>query len=464
MAALRDNVRPVQRSAGRAEVVGAANLPVVNLDQLLDLRPLHFGHGLIVFICFLIMLIDGYDLAVTAQLLPAIARSFSVSTAQFTNAFAVQAIGQAMGAFALGPLADRWGRRPVLLLCLPLFGLATLASVMTATTWQFGLMRFASGALGGALMPVTIALVADFSPHRWRSSMIGVAYAGLSVGTLGAAAIVGWLLDARGWQSLFWIGGVFPMLLTLVAALWVPESPRYLARTKPRDARIGSALRLIGVRVPSGAQFTVAAKDAGGRSVPIAELFRNRRAFLTLALWVASIFSLTSVTLFQLMPSFFNELGSVPLARIATYMSFAGVGSVVGMFSAGWTMDKVGRYRALALYSLAAAMSGFALLLTPFGTTPFLVLIVWAGFSFGAAQQALNILTPTLYPSRMRAAAVGWKAGISRLASVAAPLLAGVILSSKAGLAVALIATASPMVGVAVFTPLLSRAALRAGT
>lgn len=163
---------------------GISDLTEFPLESRLDEQSLRLGHLLIAASCCLLLLIDGYDLHVTGQLLPAVARGLGVSTATLAIAFAVQTTGQATGAFILSPFADRFGRRPILLLCLLLFGIVNLISAAAVTVPQFAVTRFIGGALGGALMPVTISLTADLAPRKWRSTLVGLAYLGLSFGQL----------------------------------------------------------------------------------------------------------------------------------------------------------------------------------------------------------------------------------------------------------------------------------------
>jgi MFS transporter, AAHS family, 4-hydroxybenzoate transporter len=436
----------------------------IDLDRLLDTRRIAGGHVLITALGFAVLLIDGFDLVVTAQLLPAIAQDFAITTAKLTQALALQTLGQAVGAFMLSPLADRFGRKPMLLFCLLFFGLSTIASVSSTTLLQFNALRFFGGAFGGTLMPVTISLVADMSPRKWRSTFIGAAYAGLAVGPLLTAAVTAWVLVPYGWRSAYWIGGAAPLLL-LPFILWLmPESPRYLARQNDKGKRIKRALHSIGVHVSPGDASFVTEMPIKGRSFPIVELFQHGRAWLTAMLWTVSLFAVSAYTLAQLNATFFHDFAAIPLARFAGVLALTHIGSITSMFTTGPIMDRVGPYRVVVVNAVLAGLAFWALAFIGFGTVPFMLIVFVGGFCGAGAQQGLNILSPILYPPPMRSSAVGAKGGVGKLAGAAAPLLAGVILARHAGLPIAMFSCAAAYFLVAALTPLLGIAASRYGT
>ena len=426
----------------------------LDLGTLLDDAPVRRGHMVTVAVLFGVLLIDGYDLHVTGQILPAIAAAFGVSTASLTSAYAVQPIGQALGGLLLSPLADRLGRRRSLVLLLALFGIATFLSVFASSVTEFAVTRFLAGALGGALLPSAASLVADISPVRRRSAMVGIVYAGLGVGPLVSAGSVATLLERIGWQGVYVIGAVAPMLIIVPILLLAPESPLHLARTGAQASDIRDALRRLHIDVPPGATFSVPVK-ASQRRILLIEIFGGQRAAFTLVLWLTCVSGLLTITMFGLAASFFHDFEGIPVARFAAYAAMAGLMTIVAGVSTGFVMDRFGRYRVIAAYALLSAASTVALATFPFGSPGFTAAMVCAGFFTWGSFQGLNILTPIVYPARLRSAAVGWKGGVSRFASSAAPLVGGVLLSHGVGLKVAMLATAAPMLLVALLAPLL---------
>lgn len=446
---------PRAPNATAADNAGRPTSGPEDVAALLDESPVRRGHIVTVAILFGVLLIDGYDLHITAQILPAIAAAFGVSAASLTSAYAVQPIGQALGGLLLSPLADRFGRKRSLVVLLILFGIATFLSVLATDVTGFAVTRFLAGALGGALLPTAASLVADISSVKRRSAMVGVVYAGLGVGPLMAAGIVAGLLEHIGWQGVYVIGAVAPLLIIAPILLLAPGSPLHLARNAAPAAEIRRALRRLGIEVRQDATFAVPSTPAR-RRISIIEIFAGRRAAFTVVLWLTCVSGLTTVTMLGLGATFFHEFEGVPVQRFAAYATAAGLMSLVAGLSTGFVMDRFGRYRVIGCYAVISACSIVSLSLVPFGTPGFMVALMTAGFFTWGSFQGLNILTPIVYPARLRSAAVGWKGGVSRFASSAAPLIGGALLSHSVGLKVSMCATAAPMLLVALLTPFLA--------
>ncbi len=426
-----------------------------DLGGLLDASPVRRGHVLTVATLFLVLLIDGYDLAVTGQMLPAIASTLGVPTASLTGAFALQPMGQAIGGLLLSPLADHFGRRRMLIALLTLFSVATLQSVFATSVFGFGATRFIAGMLGGGLLPAAASLVADISSVKRRSTMVGIVYAGVAIGAVGASGLVALALDRIGWQGMYLIGALAPLLMILPIVLWMPESPLHLARTGAKPADIFKALRKLGIVVDAGTRLRGPERRTGAR-ISIIEIFGDRRALFTAALWFSCICGQVAVNLFGIGAAFFHEFGRVPVASFAVYASMAGLASIVAGLSTGFVIDRFGRYPVTAVYALLGALSLAGLGLFPFGTAGFVAVIVSAGFFVVGTYQSLNIITPIVYPAALRSAAVGWKGAVSRFGSSAAPLIAAALLAQQMGVKVAMCAAAAPLLIVVLLAPVLA--------
>ncbi len=426
-----------------------------DLGGLLDSSPVRRGHVLTVATLFLVLLIDGYDLAVTGQMLPAIASALGVPTASLTGAFALQPMGQAIGGLLLSPLADHFGRKRMLIALLALFSVATLQSVFATSVFGFGATRFIAGMLGGGLLPAAASLVADISSVKRRSTMVGIVYAGVAIGAVGASGLVALALDRIGWQGMYLIGALAPLLMILPIVLWMPESPLHLARTGAPPTDILKALRKLGILVDAGTRLRGPARRTGAR-ISIIEIFGDRRALFTAALWFSCICGQIAVNLFGVGAVFFHEFGRVPVASFAAYASMAGLASIVAGLSTGFVIDRFGRYPVTAVYALLGALSLAGLGLFPFGSAGFVAVIVSAGFFVVGTYQSLNIITPIVYPATLRSAAVGWKGAVSRFGSSAAPLIAAALLAQQMGVKVAMCAAAAPLLIVVLLAPVLA--------
>jgi MFS family permease len=435
---------------------GRSGLDKLDVSALLEHSTVKRGHVVTTAILFGVLLIDGYDLHVTGQILPAIAAAFGVSTASLTSSYAVQPIGQALGGLFLSPLADRLGRKRALIVLLALFAIATFLSVFASSIGSFAVTRFLAGAFGGALLPAAASLVADIAPLRRRSAMVGIVYAGLGVGPLLAAGIVATLLEHIGWQGVYVIGAVAPLLIIVPILVLAPESPLHLARNAASDKKIASALHKLGINVPADASFASQEKTSRNR-ISIVEIFSGNRAAFTLVLWLTCVSGLITITMVGLGAIFFHEFEGIPVSRFAAYAAAAGLMSIFAGISTGFVMDRFGRYRVIGFYSLMSAVSLLGLAVFPFGSVSFIGCMMFAGFFTWGGFQGLNILTPIVYPPRLRSAAVGWKGAVARFASSAAPLISGALLTHGVGLKVAMCVTAAPMLLVVLLVPWLAR-------
>src|SRR4051812_26108394 len=183
----------------------------------------------VVVICTLIQMCDGYDINSIGWAVPSLIGAWHLPPPEFSTAFVWSSIGIMVGALSSGPLGDRVGRRPLLLASLMIFGLASLLSAFAGSLGMLSALRFFTGLGIGGAFSGTVALTGDYTPKRRRATMIMVTFTGAPLGGFVGGQLVALLLQQNyGWPMIFVIGGVFPLALALLVALWLPESPRFL--------------------------------------------------------------------------------------------------------------------------------------------------------------------------------------------------------------------------------------------
>ena len=330
----------------------------------------------------------------------------------------------------LGPLADRVGRRRIIIGSTLVFGLFTLATTLATDTTSLMALRFLTGlGLGGA-MPNAIAMTAEHSPHRRRATMVMTMFCGFSVGAAVGGLLAAALIPAFGWRSVFVVGGVAPLFLVPVLLARLPESVRF--RALAGDPGVAGLLAaLFPARVfPPGTSFAINEPRLGG--LPVAHLFRERRGTTTALLWVVFFMSLLDLYfLSNWLPTVLNELGaSVSLSAVIG--SLLQVGGVVGVLTLGRVIDRFS-FRALALTYAAAAVA--VALVGRFGhSVPLSALTIFAaGFCIVGGQTAANALAATYYPTSIRSTGVGWALGVGRAGSIVGPLVGGALLAMQWG-------------------------------
>jgi AAHS family 4-hydroxybenzoate transporter-like MFS transporter len=307
------------------------------------------------------------------------------------------------------------------------FGVAALATVLATDATTLIAMRFLTGlGLGGA-MPNAIALTAEFSPRRRRATMVMLMICGLSIGAALGGLIAAALIPALGWRSVFFVGGIAPLVFVPFLARNLPESVRFLVHSGASPARLAEILgdAFPQRRFPRGFRFGV--KEAKLAGFPVTHLFKEGRTAGTLLLWVVFFASLLDLYfLSNWLPTVLSDLGASD-SLAATIGAMLQVGGVVGTLVLGRFIDRFS-FRALSLTyflaSIAIAAIGFAA-----GSLTLAGLAVFcAGFCVIGGQIAANALAAEFYPTGARSAGIGWTLGIGRIGSIVGPLVGGVLL------------------------------------
>ena len=389
----------------------------VNVTDIIDKHPLAPFQVLIVVLCFLIVAIDGFDTAAIGFLAPAIRAEWNLGPAQLAPLFGAGLAGLMAGAFVFGPLADKFGRKNILLACVIFFALASLASAWSTSLWELVAWRFLTGlGLGGA-MPNSVTLTSEFCPDKRRSFLVTTMFCGFTVGSaLGGLASAS-LVDGYGWRSVLILGGALPLALAPFMAWKLPESVRYLVMQGKGSDRVAAALARIAPRENfAGAVFSVTEKKP--RGFPVSHLFRADLVRGTLLLWVTFFMSLLVIYLLSSwLPTLLRTTGvSLKTASVVTAMFQ--VGGTIGAIVLGWLMDRVSPHRVLAVsYALAGL---FIALIGSVTASPWLVgvAVLCAGFCISGSQVGANALSAAFYPTDCRATGVSWANGIGRSGSV----------------------------------------------
>jgi AAHS family 4-hydroxybenzoate transporter-like MFS transporter len=283
--------------------------------------------------------------------------------------------------------------------------------------------RFFTGLGIGGGFSGAASLTGDYTPHHLRATMIMATFTGAPLGGFLGGQIVAVLLAHYDWPVIFILGGVFPLVLVLVLALWLPESPRFLARQQNLSARHAALLRRLDVTPTPGHEVDVA------QSNPVRMLFGQGYALQTVLLWVIYFCSLLNLFLFAYwMPTVLNLIGmSPPQAVFAS--SMRDFGAIFAVLYLGIAIDRLGPERTLALHYAVGAVFIAAIALVALPYALLLVMSFLAGMTIIGSQTGANGTCGKLYPARMRTSGLGWALGIGRLGGIAAPVLGGYLLA-----------------------------------
>ncbi len=401
-------------------------------------RSIHFR---ILAICTFVMFVDGFDIFLVGKIAPAIARGLGEAPAAMTLVFFLQQIGLAIGAFVAPPLADRYGRKRMLVACSLAFGVLTLVASLATTITEFAIIRGLSGIFLSGGLPMAISLLAEHSPRARRGVFISIAFAGYSAGGAAGGAAAAWLIDAYGWQSGFWLGGVMPLLGALVMLLALPESVQFLASRNPADRRIAPILRRLapGIALTGHEVFVAADGSSNAQKARLLDIFRGGRARATAVLWMACVLSMGTIALMAAwLPTFFQEMAGIPIQRFAVLAMLGFFGGLVGTLTMGWLFDRVRASRLIPAYYFGLAGMILMLSIVPFEAPFFLGVLLAYNFFQTGGQTGLNTMMTRIYPTSMRSTGLGWAGGMGRIGGVILPLFGGLALASHFSLQVTL--------------------------
>lgn len=413
----------------------AENAKIVNVDRLIDEGRWTSFQTLTVGLCAAVVVLDGFDTQAIAYVAPVLAKGWGLTPAAFGPVFAAGLVGMMVGALSLGPLADRRGRKLAILVSVALMGLFSLATMFATSIEALLALRFLTGlGLGGA-MPNVIALSAEYTPARWRSTAVGVMFCGFPFGAVLGGLLAAQIIPLYGWESVFLIGGIAPLLLLFVLVPMLPESVRFLVA---RQAAGNAVERLVkkaapDARLPENARFQTAQKAEGGnRAAAHAELFGAGRLSGTLMLWVAFFMNLLMYYfLINWLPLTLQQAG-IDLSKAILFTALLNAGGIVGTVVLARIIDRLASFRILWLVLLAAtgaiAAVGYA---SQQGGLLLGVAIFIAGFCVNGAQNNMNALAAGLYSTPSRATGVGFALGFGRIGSVLGPVVGGALLAAQ---------------------------------
>lgn len=407
-----------------SEAPPAAMEPAGTLDvrRLIDDRPVsRFQVGVAV-ICAAIVFLDGFDALIMSYVAPALRAQFHLEKVALGPVLSFGLVGMMVGALVFGPVADRIGRRPVLLICPLVFGVGSLLAGHASSVTELLVFRLLTGFGMGGAMPNAIALTAEFMPKRIRARAVTTMFCGFSLGS----AAVGWVaapvIPSLGWPWVFRIGGILPIAITAVAFLWLPESVRFLLRRDTRDPRARGYVARIAPEVQGEARaaaLTIESDQQGG--FPVAQLFTGGRHWVTLLLWVmffANLLDLYFVN--SWMPLIMKDVG-VPETRAITITTLFQVGGTVGAFVIGLLFDRGLSFRVLALGYLTAAICVFLIGESGTSTVWLVATVFMSGLGVVGAQNGANAMAAEVYPTAARSTGVGWALGVGRIGSILGP-------------------------------------------
>jgi AAHS family 4-hydroxybenzoate transporter-like MFS transporter len=411
-----------------------ATRPPTAIDprQFIDQQPFGPYQFLVAALCAVVVFVDGFDAQAMGYVGPALSAQLRISRAVLGTVISSGLVGMMIGALVFGPLADRIGRKPVLVLSALTFGIGSIMTATASSIESLSIIRALTGLGMGGAMPNAIALTSEYMPHRVRPTGVTVMFCGFSLGAAVGGLIAASLIPRFGWQSVFVVGGITPIVVALIGMAWLPESIRFLLLKGGREEHARRLLARIAPQADVPPVLRPAA-DEEVKGVLVAQLFEPRRRAVTLLIWVVYFMTLLNVYFMNSwLPTIITDSG-IPLATANRITSVFQIGGIAGALLLGAV---VARQRSFGVLAVSFVWAAGAIVATGVAgaSIPLLVVTVFcSGIGVIGGQTIAHALTSEFYPTGIRSTGVGWALGVGRVGSIVGPTVGGFLLDTGGG-------------------------------
>jgi len=402
----------------------------VLVAKVIDEAPLSRYQWQVAALCLLVGIIDGFENGAIAYVAPALTKDLGIPLTELGKIFAAGTIGMALGAMVLGSIADLWGRKRAILLSVGIFGVAALATALAGSMNSLMFWRFIAGIAIGGAQPVMVALLAEYSPARHRNAAMVVGFLGTGSGAPISALLTSVVVPEFGWQAVFVIGGVVPLLVLPWLAWVYPESIHFMiSRGSENNKKVADTLnRIVGeARFSPEDEFVLREPAAQAASVRALLTSGFRRS--TLSIWVVYFFNWIAWYLYLLwLPTALTENG-LDIRQASLVGAVMGVTALLSFLPGAALIQRFGpRVSMLWLFAVGVLLAG---VLASIGLRWNLITALIVPFTACIAlpQIALNYFCAQLYPTPIRATGLGWAISAGRIGSVIGALIGGTLIA-----------------------------------
>jgi len=406
---------------------GSAQHEILHISRITKIQ------GCIIFLCFIGMMLDGFDIVIISFTAPSISRDWSVSPEQLGLVFSSGLVGMTAGAMFLSSVADLYGRRTLVSLSLIATGIATSAVYYSSSVSELIALRFVAGLGMGALMAVLPAMGGEYSPQTQRNFILSIMVSGTSVGSVIGGVVSAWAIPEFGWRPLYFYTGIVIVATGILFFLVVPESLQHIASRGRENAleRINGILKYIG-------QQPIAAlpQGSGGNateSASVKSLLTPARRRMTFFAWCA--FGMGFAGMYFMtnwMPKIFVDSG-IPEEQSIHAVVILTFGSILGATTVGWLSKRWSLNYLIGIAFVVGTILTLVLSLIIRNSDGSLVTTIWVvsfliGITIHGAFANLYTIALTIYPPQIRITGIGWCYGLGRAGAIISPALAGVMI------------------------------------
>src|SRR5262245_38859159 len=403
----------------------------VNIPELLANSRIGPLQKRVFVLCLMTLIIDGFDVQAMGFVIPALSAAWNIEPAQFRTVLPAANFGVLIGSLLFSPVADKIGRRPVLVGSTLWFAVMTLAAAYAGSVRELFWLRLIGGIGMGCIIPNATALIGEYSPAGRRVTLMMNITVGFTAGGAVAGFVARWMIPQFGWQSVFLVGGVIPLVIAVAMMVSLPESLQFLAVRRRRLDQVARWLKQLDPTIRVDQSTTYVANEESRGGVPVVHLFNDRRALVTVLLWIVNFMNLLNLySVSSWLPTVVNGMGYDQNTSVLVG-TVPWVGGTLGTFGLAWIIGRSGFTKTLTVNYILAAFS-IALIGQPGISLALLVLIVFVtGWCVIGGQPGMNAFAATFYPTYLRSTGLGWALGVGRIGAIVGPYIGGTMIGAK---------------------------------
>jgi AAHS family 4-hydroxybenzoate transporter-like MFS transporter len=376
-------------------------------------------------LCAMCLILDGFDVQVVGYVAPTIFQEWGVPRSALGNVLASGNFGVLIGSLVFTMVADKIGRRPVLLSATVFFSLLTLMTARVGSVRELTIIRFIAGIGLGCIIPNATALIGEYSPRRLRVTFMACISVGFTAGGAIAGFVSAWLIPQFGWRAVFYFGGVTPLLIAALMFVGLPESLQFLVLRRGSRETVARWLRRIDGTVPVGPGVEYVVQEENKSGVPAFHLFREGRGPTTILLWIINFMNIYNLYLLSgWLPTIAVQLGYSPQTSVLIGTTLQ-VGGTLGTFWLTWFISKWGFVPVLTTCFFVASASVAAIGQPGLALWVLFTVVFIAGSCVVGGQPTINSMAAMYYPTYLRSTGIGWSLGIGRAGAIMGPWLVG---------------------------------------
>jgi len=416
---------------------------IMNVNAVIDNAKFKKFHVAVVLWCLFIVIFDGYDLAINGVVLPFLMADWNITSVEAGMLASTALAGMMFGAMLFGMLADRIGRKKVIIICVTLFSGFTFLGSFASNPVEFGILRFIAGLGIGGVLPNLVALTSEFAPKKLRSTLVTIMFSGYAVGGILAALLGAALTPQYGWTIMFLIAGI-PLLTLPILWKYLPESLTFLVKNG-EDQKARDAVKKIEPNINISAETVFKLNEVQVKDSSVIALFNQGRAMSTLLFWCCFFMCLLMVyALGSWLPKLMMAAG-YSLGSSLVFLLALNIGAVIGTIGGGILAD---RFHLKPVIMGMFVVGAISLIGLGFNSPTYVIyfLVALAGASSIGGSILLYSYVAQYYPVAVRSTGIGWASAVGRIGAIVGPIIIGILLSMDLPHSMNFIAVAVPAV------------------